>query len=127
MAITLVPNGKSSPSNTTAPTLYYPRVVKTGVVDLEKLSEEISQATSLTQADCYAAVISLTKMMENHLENGEIVRLGHLGSFQISVKGIAATTAVLITPKSVKSASIIFRPGKKLKMMLQHLQFKMKK
>ena len=127
MAITLVPNGKSSPTSTTAPTLYYPRVVKTGEVDLEKLSEEISQATSLTQADCYAAVISLTKMMENHLENGEIVRLGHLGSFQISVKGIAATTAEMVTPKSVKSASIIFRPGKKLKLMLQLLQFKMKK
>ncbi|MGV9003655.1 HU family DNA-binding protein [Flavobacterium sp.] len=126
MAITLVPNGKKSPTDASAPMLYYPRVIKKGEVDLEQLSDEISAATSLSQGDCYAAVISLTKMMQNHLELGEIVRLGQLGSFQISVKGIGTTTAEAVAPKSVKSASIIFRPGKRLKLMLQNLKFKMK-
>ena len=126
MAITLVPNGKKSPTDASAPMLYYPRVIKKGEVDLEQLSDEISAATSLSQGDCYAAVISLTKMMQNHLELGEIVRLRQFGSLQISVKGIGTTTAEAVAPKSVKSASIIFRPGKRLKLMLQNLQFKMK-
>lgn len=126
MAISIIPIGKTNPTQANTPMLYYPKAIKTGEVDLDQITEEIAQATSLTQADCYAAVISFVKVLENHLAHGEIVRMEPLGSFQISVKGTASPTAAEVSKSNVTSASIIFRPGKKLKKMLTTLTFKRK-
>ncbi len=123
MAITITPIGKTNPVNPSASMLYYPKVTKTGEVDLEELSEQIAYGSSLTQADCYAVVISLVAMVSKELEAGKIVRLGQLGAFQISVKGSASETPEAVSPKNVRSASVIFRPGKKFKAMLKDLRF----
>ncbi|WP_333601211.1 HU family DNA-binding protein [Flavobacterium sp.] len=127
MAITITPIGKTNPAHPTAPMVYYPKATATGEVDLETISEEIAQATSLTQADCYAVVISLAKALATHLEQGQIVRLEPLGTFQISVKGTGSETPEKVSKDNVTSASILFRPGKKLKKLLGTLSFVRKK
>lgn len=123
MAITITQIGKTNPTNSSLPMLYYPKAIKSGEIDLEELSEQIAYGSSLTQADCYAVIISLVATVSKELGAGKIVRLGQLGAFQISVKGTASATPQTVTPKSVKSASIIFRPGKKFKVMLKELTF----
>ena len=123
MAITIIPIGKTSPTNPDVPMLYYPKAIKTGEIDLEELSEQIAYSSSLTQADCYAVIISLVAIVSRELDAGKIVRLGNLGAFQISVKGTASATPEELTPKNVRSASVIFRSDKKFKMMLKGLQF----
>ena len=123
MAITIIPIGKTSPTNPDVPMLYYPKAIKTGEIDLEELSEQIAYSSSLTQADCYAVIISLIAIVSRELDAGKIVRLGNLGAFKISVKGTASATPEELTPKNVRSASVIFRSGKKFKMMLKGLQF----
>ena len=123
MAITITSIGKTNPSNPSAPLLYYPKVTKTGEIDLDEISEQISYSSSLTQADCYAVIISMVATVSRELEAGRIVRLGHLGAFQISVKGTASETPETVSPKNIKSASVIFRPGKKFKAMLKDLKF----
>lgn len=123
MAITITSIGKTNPSNPSAPLLYYPKVTKTGEIDLDEISEQISYSSSLTQADCYAVIISMVATVSRELEAGRIVRLGNLGAFQISVKGTASETPETVSPKNIKSASVIFRPGKKFKAMLKDLKF----
>ena len=123
MAITITSIGKTNPLNHSAPMLYYPKVTKNGEIDLEEISEQIAYSSSLTQADCYAVIISMVATVSRELEAGKIVRLGHLGAFQISVKGSASETPEVVSPKNVKSASVIFRPGKKFKEMLKGLKF----
>lgn len=123
MAITITSIGKTNPSNPTAPMLYYPKVTKNGEIDLEEISEQIAYSSSLTQADCYAVIISMVSTISRELDTGKIVRLGHLGAFQISVKGTASETPESVSPKNVKSASVIFRPGKRFKAMLKGLKF----
>jgi predicted histone-like DNA-binding protein len=123
MAIIITPIGKTNPANHSASMLYYPKVTKTGEVDLEELSEQIAYESSLTQSDCYAVIISLVAAVSKELDAGKIVRLGHLGAFQISVKGTASATPEAVSPKNVKSASVIFRPGKKFQAMLKNLKF----
>lgn len=123
MAIIITSIGKTNPSNPSAPLLYYPKVTKTGEIDLDEISEQISYSSSLTQADCYAVIISMVATVSRELEAGRIVRLGHLGAFQISVKGTASETPETVSPKNIKSASVIFRPGKKFKAMLKDLKF----
>jgi predicted histone-like DNA-binding protein len=123
MAITITPIGKTNPTHPELDMKYYPKVTKTGEIDLDELSEQISNDTTVTQADCYAVIISLVSAVSRELEAGKIVRVGHLGSFQISVKGTGSLTPEVVAPKNVKSASIIFRPGKKFKSMLKNLKF----
>ena len=123
MPITITPIGKINPTNPYAPMLYYPKATKTGEIDLEELSEQIAYSSSLTQSDCYAVIISLVDTVSRELDAGKIVRLGQLGAFQISVKGTSSATPEAVSPKNVRSASVIFRSGKKFKTMLKGLQF----
>ena len=123
MAVSITPIGKISPINPELPMLYYPKVTKTGEIDLDELSAKAAYNTTVTQTDCYAVIISLVDAICQSLEEGKIVRVGHLGSFQISVKGTASTIPIEVSPKNVKSASVIFRPGKKFKTMLGKLKF----
>ena len=66
---------------------------------------------------------SLVEEVSNSLEQGKIVRLGNLGSFQVSIKGDSSDTPEAIKAQNVTIASILFRPGKKLKTMLKRLVF----
>ena len=124
MAIKITAVGKTSPTEPSQPMRYYPRAVQSGVIDLEKLSEQISTSTTLTETDCHAVIISLVNTVSKALEEGNIVRLGQFGTFQVSVKGSASQTPEAVSPKSVVSASIIFRPGIRFKKMLQTIKFK---
>jgi hypothetical protein len=51
------------------------------------------------------------------------MRLRQLCAFRISVKGTVNPATQTLTSKSVTSASILFRPGKKFKAMLKDLTF----
>jgi predicted histone-like DNA-binding protein len=123
MAVLIKAVGMINPVQPQAPMQYYPRAIQSGVVDLEVLTELISTSTTLTETDCHAVIISLVKTVTDALEDGKIVRLGQMGSFQISVKGSASPTPEGITAKNVGSASIVFRPGVRFKKMLKNLTF----
>ena len=127
MAVLFTPVGKKSPTIAEAPMQYYPRAIQRGVIDLDELSQQISVSTTLTETDCQAVVYSLVNMVSKELEKGNIVRLGHLGSFQISVKGNASPSPEMVTVKNIKSASIIYRPGVRFKKLLASLKFSKKK
>jgi predicted histone-like DNA-binding protein len=122
MAIPFSPSGKTNPNDVLASMKYYPRAS-----NLDELAEQVSFSCTATPADCYAVIISLVDVVSSSLENGKIVRLGHLGSFQISIKGVGSDAPETVKSQNVKSASILFRPGKKLKLMLKRLVFVPKK
>lgn len=123
MAVLIKAVGMINPVQPQAPMQYYPRAIQSGVVDLEVLTAQISASTTLTETDCHAVIISLVKTVTDALEEGNIVRLGQLGSFQISVKGSASQTPDAVNAKNVGSASIVFRPGVRFKKMLKNLTF----
>ncbi len=124
MAVPFTVTKKNIPGKPNPTIAYYPRVAKSGELDLDDLSDRISSSCSVTQSDCYAVVIGLVNEITTALEQGNIVRLGHLGSFQISVKSTASPTPEEVDKSKIKRSSIVFRPGKKLKLMLKNLVFK---
>jgi predicted histone-like DNA-binding protein len=127
MAIPITVVGVKSPTQPSQPMRYYPRAVQSGVVDLDMLAAQISSSTTVTETDCYAVILSLVHTVSKELEEGKIVRLGHLGTFQVSVKGTGCATAEEVKAKNVTAASIVFRPGLRFKKMLKKLQFVKKK
>jgi len=122
-AITITAVGKTNPLTPNAPLIYDPRTVKNGEINLETISEQLAAATCVTEADCYAVVIGLVNTISSELEKGNMVRINHFGTLQISVKGGSSSTPEGVLPSNVTGASIIFRPAKKLKQMILRLQF----
>lgn len=127
MAILFTPVGIKNPTDSEASMRYYPRAVQSGEIDMDALSEKISLSTTLTEADCQAVIYALVHTISDELQQGKIVRLGHLGSFQISIKGTASATPEKVNSENINSASIIYRPGKRFKDMLRKLEYKRKK
>jgi predicted histone-like DNA-binding protein len=127
MAVSYTIVQKKIPSPNQPTIAYFPRVTKSGTLDLDDLSEKISTSCSVTPSDCYAVVIGLVDEIAKGLAQGNIVHLGQLGSFQISVQSHASATPEEVNPSKIKRSTIAFRPGKKLKDMLSKLNFKKNK
>ncbi len=103
---------------------YYPIAVSQGETTISQLSEIISSRSTVTKADIYASLISLTEVIGEELAKGRIVRLLELGSFQITLQGLPAESSEAIGKSNIKNGRIVFKPGQKLKKMLQSLDYK---
>jgi nucleoid DNA-binding protein len=57
------------------------------------------------------------------LENGTIVRLGDLGSLRVSLKSEGREKAEQVNATAVKSSSVIFTPGTRIKEMLAGVKY----
>ncbi|MEM9423487.1 MAG: HU family DNA-binding protein [Spirochaetota bacterium] len=103
---------------------FYAVAKNTGTTTLEMLQEEIESSSTVNGADIAAVLYALKESIPRHLEAGNTVDLGGLGSFHISLSSRGEDTAAKVSSKSIKSAKIIFAPGKKLKPDVKHLVFK---
>jgi predicted histone-like DNA-binding protein len=124
MAVPIIAVANSNPLDSSSSLRYFPRAVQSGIIDLDQLTEQISTSTTLTETDCQAVVYSLVHHISRALQDGNIVRLGHLGSFQVSVKGTSSDTAEEVSTRNISSASIVYRPGPRFKKLLKNLEYK---
>ena len=77
----------------------------------------------MSDTDVLAVLNDLTKVLVRHLSEGEIVRLGDFGSFQITISSEGAETEAKFNASMIKSNRIIFRPGEDLKEMLRNVKY----
>jgi predicted histone-like DNA-binding protein len=103
---------------------WYARAKSSGELTFRKLSKEIAGgSTTVSDTDVLAVLNDLTKILCKHLENGEIVRFGDFGSFQISVSSKGAEKQESFHQSMIKSSKVVFRPGIDLKEMQNNLKF----
>ena len=103
---------------------WYAMAKSSGELTFRKLGKEIAEgSTTVSDTDVLAVLNDLTKILRRHLENGEIVRFGDFGSFQISIKSEGAETAEKFHASMIKSAKVVFRPGIDLKEMKNNLKY----
>ena len=115
---------RGNPLNPAASKKWYAMAKSSGEFTFRKLSKEIAEgSTTVSDTDVLAVLNDLTKILKRHLENGEIVRFGDFGSFQISISGGGAEMAEKFHPTMIKSAKVIFRPGIDLKEMKKNLKY----
>ncbi len=112
-----------NPRDLAAPRKYYATAIADGSTDLEELAEMVASQSTVSRADCYAVLIALEDNIVNMLRASKIVRLGNLGSFQISIKSEGKDTSEEVTAAAVKGSRIKFRPGKAFRRMLKTLEF----
>jgi predicted histone-like DNA-binding protein len=117
-----VPHG--NPGNPEAPKKYYAQAKGSGELTLRKLSREIAEgSTTVSDTDVLAVLNDLTKILKRHLDNGEIVRFGDFGTFQVSVTSEGAETEEKFHSSLIKNPKVVFRPGIDLKEMLATLKY----
>ena len=115
---------RKNPQDITAPEKFYAAAVADGDVDLDRLAELISYQCTVTETDCYAVLMALEHNIIGELGQGRIVKLGRLGNFQVGISSTGSDTAAGVSATAITKSRILFRPGKKLRTMLNGVSFK---
>lgn len=104
--------------------LFFARVQARGVMDINEISERIHRECTVTRADIVAVLTALGTVVTDGLKQGELVRLGDLGTLQIGLSSEGTKEAKDFTPANIKKARILFRSGKDLADAVSNLSFK---
>ena len=113
-----------NPRDKEAAPKYYGRVQANGDVNIREMSERIQQSCTVHKADVQAVLLALEDCISDALKNGEIVRLGDLGTFQIGISSKGAETEEAYDVSLIRKTRINFRPGLALAGVLTGLTYK---
>ena len=112
-----------NPRDKEAAPKYYGQVQASGDISLRETAERIQSSCTVHKSDVFAVLVALEDVITDALKGGEIVRLGDLGTFQISISSKGAVTEEDYSDALIKKARIIFRPGLALAGALSGLTF----
>ncbi|MGZ0016568.1 HU family DNA-binding protein [Yeosuana sp. AK3] len=115
---------RKNPQAITAPEKFYAAAIASGSVDMDRLAEQISYQCTVTESDCYAVLLALERNIIDALGQGQIVKLGKLGNFQVSISSEGKDTLEEVNVNAITKSRILFRPGKRLRNLLTELSFK---
>jgi len=102
---------------------FFAKAQATGVLDFKTICENISDRGTLTKGDVMATIEGCIHVMKQALKEGQIVRLGDFGSFQIGLSSEGTLLEKDFTSTRIKQARIRFRPGEDLRNMLKGLTY----
>lgn len=103
---------------------YQALTVTRGELSLDTIAYRINKSTSLNQGLVMAAMYALERELIYGLADGQIVRLGRLGSMHIKAASSFKETEKEASAKALNRPHIIFSPGPELKNMLKTLKYK---
>ena len=115
------------PSRPEDPVTYYPRLQAVGEINIREIAKEISSISTVSSVDTIAVLEGLLEIIPKHISNGEIVKLGELGSFFLTIKAEGSLTPEEVSPQKIKSNKLHFRPGKLIKKALNEVKYHKRK
>ncbi|WP_289053116.1 HU family DNA-binding protein [Carboxylicivirga marina] len=110
--------------STTGKPSYNARACERSRVSLDEISEIIQRNSSLSKADVYSTLISLTDIIPDFLLNNQSVDLGKLGTISLHLSSHSEDQPEDVTWRSIKELKVQFRAGKELKKELKKAHFK---
>lgn len=124
MAVKFKSVGRRNPQDITLPEKYYAKAIADGEVDLDTLAEQIAYECTVTESDTYAVLLALVRNITKELEQGRIVKLGKLGNFQVSISSEGFDTQEEVSAQAITKSRILFRPGKRMRTLLNELSYR---
>lgn len=115
---------KRNPQDVALEPKFYAQANYKGYADLDDLAAFAALHSTVSRPDCYAVLLALLTGISRELDNGNIVRLGKLGNFRVSLSSEGKDLPEAVTEASIKKAKILFSPGVELQDMLKLLSFK---
>lgn len=102
---------------------FYASPVVSGETSLDKVSKQVEKISTVSGADILAVLYASVDVSITELANGNIVRLGELGSFRVSFSSEGVATEGEVLAGIIKGARILFTPGAKLKELLKTVKY----
>lgn len=102
---------------------WYASANMTGEKTLEGLTRDIEKISTVSGADIRAVLYALVDVMEASLTEGQIVRLGDLGSMRVSLSSEGKDKKDDVNATSIKGAKVIFTPSTKVKNIMATLKY----
>ncbi|GAB3827994.1 HU family DNA-binding protein [Hymenobacter jeollabukensis] len=99
------------PGTTTGPKKWYASVRSRGVTTERGMADKISRSTSLSSSDVKAALESLLQEIPRELAEGQIVQLGDLGSFRVTLQSDGTDTESAFTAAQIRKIKVNFVPS----------------
>lgn len=116
--------GRKNPQKPTEAPKFYANAKADGEITLKAIAKEIATgSTTVSDTDVLATLNELTKVLIKHLSNGEIVKFGDFGSFQITITSEGVDDEKKFTAANIKGNKIQFRPSTDLKEMLATVKY----
>lgn len=112
-----------NPQRPEEPKKFYAKAQARDTVDINRIAQEISYATALTDGDVLNVLRGLIHKVKEHLSDGDIVDLAEFGNFQYQVSSRAADTKEEFTAANIRKVKLQFRPGRMLRPQLGDFQF----
>jgi predicted histone-like DNA-binding protein len=102
---------------------YYASIASRDEQDIARITRAVEKISTVSGADIRAVLYAAADVIPDLLADGDIVRLGDLGSFRLSLSSEGVEKEEDVTVSIINGARIIFTPGDKLKEMLNNLNF----
>lgn len=114
-AVTYSVVARKNPRQPDEPAKFYAQAQARGEMGIREIAERIQRECTVTRADTMAVLTALEDVVSEGLQSGEIVRLGELGSLQVSLSGQGAEAEDKYHDGLIERARILFRPGTTLR------------
>jgi predicted histone-like DNA-binding protein len=115
---------RRNPSNLDLPAKFYAKAITHDVIGIDEMCEMISDQCTVSEYDILAVLNSLDKNISKQIKKGNLVQLGRIGSFQLSLRSAGSDSAEEVTSENVLRNRIIFRPSPRMKKELKTLSFR---
>jgi predicted histone-like DNA-binding protein len=103
---------------------FYASIVIDGEATVDEIVRDIEKFSSLSEPDIRGVIVALENVIQTKLSDGKIVRLEKLGSYYPSLSSKGENTPEEVTSASIKEVSINYRPGDRLKKVINEAGFK---
>ena len=124
MAISYVLVERGNPRKPDEPKKFHGQARSVGTIDMKGVARRISRdSTTVSDTDAYAVLNEFVKIIPEYLRDGYIVKLGDLGTFQISIGSAGSETEKSFHSSLIRKPKVGFRPGEALKEMLATLKY----
>lgn len=124
MAVKIKAVQRKNPRAMSEPAKWYPQAIGDGETNIDDLAKYASSVSTVSKADILAVLEIVFDKISDDLSNGKIVRVGQHMTLQVGVTGNPSDKEEEVNGIKVKSAHILFRPGKVLSDMIKLLTFK---
>lgn len=105
------------------PDMYYALAKSTGEIDIDEMADRIQRSSTVNWADVVCVLRALQTEMIDSFKKAEIVRLGGLGSFYVTLRSSGTLASKDVKEGLIKGARVRFRPGKEIKDALKTLSY----
>ena len=105
------------------PRKYYAFIKNQGVVNLRQLAKRISRESTVSMMDTMAVLEGLLQDIPDLLADGNIVKLGELGTFRTTISSEGVDVAEDFNITNIKRLNLKFRPGREFSNQLNNVKF----